>query len=309
MRKSFLLIAIVFGLCQHLFAQQLPVLDNYLINPISLSPAFAGKLNRFEANLTYRRAWTGLTGTPTVGFLSLDGNVGKNMGIGGTFMMSTAGIYKNFAFNLDYAYHLQIAKSHVLSFGVNAALYQNTLDLSEVIVGTYQDPALSGSDKLTETYLNAGFSMLYNWKELNVSFAFPLLINNRSLYANNDYNHMLGLDRNWLVYANYTIVFKTPWKIKFDLLYRDTQYSPALLDFSTMVKLYDSYWLGVFYRNNNVIGVTAGIAIVNSVVINYNFEFAGFTMDGQSGGNHEFTLGYRLPFLTKKVPELKDYSK
>lgn len=309
MRKIFLLIISLFTLCSPLFSQQLPVLDNYLINPFSISPAFSGKSYRFQTYLTYRNSWTGLSGAPTVGYLSLDGNIGKNMGLGGTFMLSKAGIYRNFSMNIDYAYHLKLAEDHILSFGVNGALYQNSVDFSEVIVSDPQDPILLNKSILTETYLNFGFSMLYNWKELNVCLAFPLLLNNRSFYKDTDYNNLLGMDRNWLFYTNYTIIFSTPWKLKFDLLYRDTQFSPWTLDFGTMLKFQDSYWIGFLYRTTNVVGVTAGLAIVNSVVINYTYEFAGFTMNGQSGGSHEFTLGYRLPFATKKVPVLKDYNR
>jgi type IX secretion system PorP/SprF family membrane protein len=309
MRKTFILIAFVFGICAELFSQQFPTLDNYLVNPVALSPAFVGKSYQFETYLTYRSAWTGLTGAPTAGLLSLDGNVGKNMGLGGTFMLSKAGIYKNFSFNLDYAYHLQVAKSHVLSFGINVAVYQNSIDLANVVVADPNDPVLGNGSKSNETYMNVGFSMLYNWKDLNVCFAFPLLLNNRTLYSENDYGHLLGMDRNWLIYANYSVGLSKLWKLKFDLLYRDTQFSPLTIDFSTMVKYKDNFWLGLFYRNTNIIGITAGVAIVHSVVINYNYEFAGFTMNGQSGGSHEFTLGYRLPFTLKKAPELKDYNK
>ncbi len=309
MKKSLLFIAFVFITCSELYAQQLPVLDNYLINPVSLSPSFAGLISPFQVYLTYRSSWTGLSGAPKVGYLSADGNVGKNMGVGGSLMVNQAGIFKNFALNLNYAYHLKLAESHTLSFGVNAAVYQNSLDISEAIVSNPQDPVLAGRDKLTETYVNAGFSMLYSWKELYFCFGFPLILNNRSLYSITDTNHVLGLARNWVLYGSYTIVFNTPWKLKFDLLYRGTQFSPWTLDFSAMVKYQDSYWLGAFYRKNNIIGITAGFSIVKSLIINYNYEYSGFSMNGQSFGNHEFTLGYRLPVPEKKAPELKDYNK
>lgn len=309
MRKT-ILTAIFILLCSPLLmAQQLPLLDNYLFNPYSLAPSFAGKTYKFESYLTYRRSWTGLSGSPTVGFLSLDGNVGKNMGVGGKVQFSTAGIYDNFMVNLAYSYHLPLAKFHTLSFGLDAAIYQNSVDLSEVVVGNPQDPILAGRDKITETYVNMGFSMIYSWKELNVGFAFPMLINNRSLYIDTEYNHLLGVDRNWLIYANYTLTFSTPWKLKFDLLYRDTQFSPWTIDFSTMVKYMDNYWLGLFYRKNNIFGVTAGLAIAGSFVINYNYEFSGYAMGGQGGGSHEISIGYRLPFSTKVEPELKDYNR
>jgi len=309
MRKTFIAIAFVFSFLPELFPQQFPITDNYLVNPFSLSPAFAGQCYKFETYLAYRSAWTGITGAPTVGYLSLDGNIGKNMGLGGTIILNKAGIYRNFAFNIDYAYHLQIAKEHTLSFGINGAIYQNSVDYSGAIVSDPSDPLLTGRNKLSEVYVNAGFSMLYTWKDLNICFAFPLLVNNRSYYSISDTNHLLGMGRNWLFYANYSLPLGSEWKLKFDLLYRATQFAPWTVDFSTLVKFKDSYWLGLFYRKNNIIGVTAGLAIVNSIVINYNYEFSGFAMNGQSGGSHEITLGYRLPFTTKKIPALKDYNR
>ncbi len=298
----------IFAFSSGLFSQQFPVLDNYLINPVSLSPAFIGKSNKFQTYLTYRTAWTGINGHPQVGYLSADGNLAKNMGVGGSLMLSKSGIYKNFTINLNYAYHLRLQKDHVLSFGINLALYQNSLDISDAVLADPLDPVLTAWDKTSETYVNMGFSMLYNWKNLNFCFAFPLLFNNRSLYTT-DTNNLLGLDRNWLVYTNYTFDFEKNWGMKLDLLYRATQFSPWTLDFSVTVQYNDSYWLGVFYRKNNIFGITAGLAIINSIVINYNYEFSGFVMNGQSGGSHEVTLGYRLPFPVKTAPKLKDYNR
>jgi len=292
------------------YSQQLPILDNYLINPVSISPAFTGKYNRFQSFITHRSEWTGLTGAPTIGYISLDGSIGKKMGIGGNLTLNKAGIFKNFSLNINYAYHLQLAKNHFLSFGLNAALYQNSIDLSEVIVGNQLDPLLASQDGISETYLNVGASLLYTWKDLNVCIVFPLLFNNKSFYSNSLYDHVLTMDRNWMVYATYTLLLQTDWKLKFDILYRDTQFSPWSLDFSTLVKYQDNYWLGVFYRKSNVLGLTAGLAIINSIVINYNYEFAGFTMMGESGGSHEVTLGYRLPFKSNKSTiQLKEYNK
>jgi len=311
MKKAFLLLFLFLLISVGGHSQQFPILDNYLINPVSISPSFTGKYNRFQSFLTHRSEWTGLTGAPMVGFISVDGSIGKTMGVGGILTMNKAGIFKNFTLNLNYAYHLQIARNHFLSFGLTALLYQNSIDLSGVIVNSQQDPLLSSQDGMSETYINVGTSLLYTWKELNVCIAFPLLFNNKSFYTNNtNYDHVLTMDRNWIFYANYTVLIQTDWKMKFDFLYRDTQFSPWSFDLSTIVKFQDNYWLGIFYRKSNVIGLTAGLAVINSIVINYNYEFAGFTMMGESGGSHEITLGYRLPFKSvKSTVQLKEYSK
>lgn len=291
-------------------AQQFPVMDNYLVDPLSISPAFAGKNYPFEAFVTHRSSWTALEGSPVTGMITLDGQINPKMGIGGSVTLNKAGIFRNFAGNLSYAYHLQVAKAHFISFGISAALYQNSIDFSSIVVKDPNDPMFGSNDYLTETYFNAGLSLLYNWKDLNFCISLPILFNNKSLYHASAYEQVLTLDRNWLIYANYSLRLARDWKLRFDALYRDTQFNPLSFDISAMVRFQDSYWLGAFYRKNSIIGVTAGLSIARSLVINYNFEFSGTSMEGQGGGTHEVTLGYTL-FRNKEsksgMPQIIDY--
>jgi len=307
MKKTLLILLTVIGLCPGVFSQPFPILDNYLINPVSISPAFTGKSNIFQAFLTYRNEWVNIPGGPVIGALNIDGALNKNMGLGGNIQINKSGPLTNFIINLNYAYHLQIAKAHFLSFAINVSAYQNSINLNNVIVGSSLDPMLLGGGNKSETYMNLGTSLLYSWKDLNVCIGFPVLFNNKSFYNQNLYEHVLTMDRNWIFYAGYTVDLKSDWKLKFDLLYRNTQYTPWTMEFSTMVKFHDSYWLGAFYRKSNVIGITAGLAIVNALVINYNYEFSGSAMLGHSAGTHEISLGYMLKRKTVSL-QIKDYN-
>jgi len=307
MKKPALIILILFSFYPGGSSQQLPLLDNYLINPASLSPAFTGKYNLFEAYITYRNEWINIPGSPLTGALNLDAMVNKNIGLGGNIQLTKAGILTNFTANFNFAYHIQVARQHFLSFAINVVLYQNSINLTELIVSNPQDPMLNGRDNITETFPNVGTSILYSWRDLNVCIAFPLLFNNRSFYSNSTYDHVMALDRNWLFYANYSVGVNPAWKLKFDLLIRNSQYTPWNYELSTMVTYNDAYWFGLFYRRNNIIGITAGLSILNAMVINYNYEFSGSSMTGRSGGTHEISLGYTLK-KKKKVVSLKDYN-
>ncbi len=306
MKKAFHIVLLMMGFFSGGFSQPFPILDNYLFNPVSISPAFTGKTNLFQAFLTYRNEWVNIPGGPIVGALNVDGALNKNMGIGGNIQINKAGPLTNFMGNLNYAYHLQLAKEHFLSFAVNVSVYQNSIDLDHSIVGSSDDPLLQ-SGKRSETYMNVGTSLLYTWKDLNVCIGFPVLFNNKSFYNQDLYHHVLTMDRNWLFYTNYTLDLKSDWKLKFDLLYRNTQYTPWTIEFSTMVKYHDSYWLGVLYRKSNIIGITAGLAIVNALVINYNYEFSGSALLGNSAGTHEISVGYMLKRKTVSL-KIKDYN-
>jgi type IX secretion system PorP/SprF family membrane protein len=312
MRKTIFSLFILLVFCREISAQQLPILDNYLVNPVSISPAFSGKYYKFQAMVTHRIEGTGISGAPVIGNINIDAGIGKNMGVGGSILLNKAGIFKNFSANLNYAYHLQLAKLHFLSFGISAALYQNSMDVSDVIVNDPNDPMLINHSKISESYFNVGASLLYNFKDFNFSIYFPLLFNNKSFYVNSPYQYVLTMNRNFLIYSNYTLGLSDDWKMKFDVLFRYTQQLPWTIEVSTMVKFRNSYWIGLMYRKPSIIGVTAGLAIINSIVINYNYEFLGSTMMGKSGGSHEVTLGFRLggkESNPRKALQIKDYGR
>ena len=70
----------------------------------------------------------------------------------------------------------------------------------------------------------------------------------------------------------------------------------------------DQYWLGILYRKPNIIGMNAGLAIINTVVVNYTFEFSLFAMNGTGSGTHEISVGYRLFREEHKgILKIKDY--
>ena len=56
-----------------LSAQQTALGNQYLINDFSLSPAFAGANDNVEALMSYRKDWTGITGSPESRLINING--------------------------------------------------------------------------------------------------------------------------------------------------------------------------------------------------------------------------------------------
>ncbi len=313
-RQLIIVLAITFVCRLPALAQQYPLTDQYLFNPVAVSPAFTGKNMLVRSVITHRSEWVSIPGSPVNGWISVDGTIARNMGLGLQVNMSKAGIYKLFSFSLAYAYHIKLAEDHLLSFAVNPTLYQNSISFNGVVVADPDDPMITGRDGMSEMYLNTGFSMLYNWKDLNFSIAFPVLFNNRSLFNNDDYQNLLTMDRNWLIFADYTLRLPSDFAMQFDALFRQTQHSPWTLDVAASVKYRDSYRLGFLFRKGGVFGITAGIAIIDALLFNYTYEFGANAMTGKNGGNHEVSLGYFLrskdkPKGGQKSLPIMDYNK
>jgi len=291
-------------------AQQYPVLDEYRINPGILAPSFTGISSLFQVYLTQRNEWTGIPGAPVTGAVNIEGIPYQNMGLGTNILLNKSGIFRYFSVNLNYAYHLQIAKNHFLHFGISPGLYQNSIDLSNAVISDPNDPMINGSGKNTETYINCGASLMYSFKTLNICFAFPYLFNNRSLYQDSQYSNYLTMGTNFQFYLNYLLELSDDWGLQFDVLYRNMQNTPWLIDGGFMVKFKGSVWLGLLYRRGNTLAVNAGFSVAKSFVLGYNYEFSGSAMIGKSGGTHEVTLGYTLqgkqPKKTNPL-KIKDY--
>ncbi len=291
-------------------AQQYPVLDEYRINPGILAPSFTGISSLFQVYLTQRNEWTGIPGAPVTGAVNIEGTPYKNMGVGTNIMLNKAGIVRYFSINLNYAYHLQLAADHYLHFGISPGLYQNSIDLSNLITVDANDPMVNASGKATETYVNCGASLMYSFKTLNICVGFPYLFNNKSLYQETQYSNYLTMGTNFQAYVNYLLMFGKDWGMQFDVLYRNMQGAPWLIDAGLMIKYRESFWLGLLYRRGNTIVANAGFSIANSFILGYNYEFSGSAMMGKSGGTHEITLGYTLQGKKQKKAnplKLKDY--
>src|SRR5210317_1639540 len=82
MKKIFLAIAVLIG--SQAVAQQNPTMDNYLFNPVSISPAYAGQQNG-QIQSIYDAQWIGLKGAPRTGAMYYDymspSRFGLNVGV------------------------------------------------------------------------------------------------------------------------------------------------------------------------------------------------------------------------------------
>jgi len=290
-------------------AQQLPIMDQYLVSPSSISPAFVGKSSPLEVFLTSRIEWTNITGHPFIGSMNVAAALPKNMGLGGNIMYNVAGPLENITINLNYAYHLKLATDHMLSFGINGAYYQNILDLSDAVLADPNDPVLAGRATISESYFNVGLGLLYSWRTLDFCVTFPLLFNNKTFYNNDKvYSHVLTLDQNFLVYMGYLLKPKGDWGAHFSFLYRQTQYTPWSFDIAVRAIYKEMITFGLLYRKNNIIGITGGLSVVKGLIFNYTYEYSPSAMMGKSSGTHEITVGYKMGIKRVK-PSMKDYIK
>ena len=55
------------------YGQQLPLSNQYLVNPFSISPSFAGHNQNYEAFIDYRQNWASIDGAANTKIINVNG--------------------------------------------------------------------------------------------------------------------------------------------------------------------------------------------------------------------------------------------
>src|SRR3989304_5496980 len=82
-----------------LFGQLLPVTNQYVLNQLSINPAFAGNRGALNIAAFYRRQWVGIPGAPETATLALDAPLlGSKLGLGLIISNDKIGVTKETRF-------------------------------------------------------------------------------------------------------------------------------------------------------------------------------------------------------------------
>jgi type IX secretion system PorP/SprF family membrane protein len=165
------------------FAQQMPLLSEYMHSPALINPAMVGWEDLTAVSASYRHQWTGIDGNPitfNVNFRHFDEK--RNMAFGGGLMHDQTGPTSFTGLNLQYAYHLKFGsekkgedKRHRLSLGLSLSANQYRLNGSELKYNDVDDPLIVGNNQNT-ILPDAGFGIFYYNDVYYVGFSVPQMI-------------------------------------------------------------------------------------------------------------------------------------
>ncbi len=275
-------------------AQQFPLTTQYLFNPYALTPERAGYYGHPAIYMNYRKDWTGINGSPKTFRINGFGNIYKEvMWLGGEIYTDKTDIISRFKANLSYSYILQVEDEQFLYFGVWTTFYQNTVRIDKLVGVDPNDPILKNQTKLNGTAANAGFGITYNWRDLNIGFAFPTLFDTKEKYVS---TLNFKVQRESLFYVSDMFILNEKWQLQTYAVFRKTKNEPLTFELSVMPVYLNRFWGGLLYRNGGALAINVGGHIYKGFVFNYSYEIGMGGINSQSGGSHEITLGYRFNF-------------
>lgn len=286
--------------------------SQFYANPLFLNPALAGFTECGRVNLNYRNQWPSLANAYITYSASYDQNIeGINSGIGFLAMSDRQGdgaLVRN-SISAFYSYHLQVSEPIVISFGVEASYYMESLDWNKLVFADQIDPTTGNisptsgenpptSDQVSVVDFSAGAVMAY-YDQWFVGVAVDHLNQpNISFYDNSDSKLPMKITLHGGVNVNMSEgglgnYNSDDWVLSPQLLYMQQE------SFRQMnVGLYVSknpLVLGVWYRydftNPDAVVALVGVNF-NNIRVGYSYDFTVSNLGGSSGGAHEISFAW-----------------
>jgi type IX secretion system PorP/SprF family membrane protein len=282
------------------YAQQTPVIGNYLNERYLLNPAAAGISEQSQISLFAKNYFMGFTeknpGTQMLSFTTRN----ADYGIGLSLINDYFGNTRNTSFSLAYAYHLKLNDDYAISIALAPKISQFSVNQSEYVFFDDNDDAISGINE-SKLYFDADFGVAAYSDELVAGLGVKNLLQpNVSLGGNTSTENRIL--RQIFLNADYRFAVSHDFMIQ-PAIY--TMYSEADLffDVGSRFIIKEMFWAGLAYKSAPALGIMFGVNY-SSLQFGYAYDYNLALVSGYSKGTHEIVLTYAFGGSESSKPKL-----
>jgi type IX secretion system PorP/SprF family membrane protein len=286
-----ILIIVIAG--AELWGQQIPPLSQYVYNPYSINPAATGITNDLPIAFTYRKLWAGISGSPSIQYLSGNAGVYTAMAAGVKFINYQAGPLRKTGAELTYSYHFQLNPDLKLSLGLSGLLYQFNLKKSELNVEDPDDPIFAGTEKMLVPDVSFGAYLFAD--DYFVGLAVPQLFN-RNIDLKTDNVLQEKQVRHYYLTGGYNFTINEEIKIDPSLMIKFIEAGLYQVDVNVHARFHDIFLAGVSFRSSDAVVLQAGFNY-KEMLFGYSYDITISGLNASTFGSHEILLIYTLPGL------------
>lgn len=283
------------------FAQQDAQFSMNMFNRLAVNPAYAGMNKTLCVTTIGRQQWVGFPGAPTTGLVSIDYGRILGGGVGLTVDQDVAGFQKNIEAKLAYSYHKTL-NIGVLGFGINAGMFQSTLNGKFVAPQSQNDPSVPWGGTTVTTY-DIGLGLYYQTRRLYAGLSSSHLPEQQISASGTttgsagvtDWDYKYQSARHYYVMAGYTFIPSPVWEITPSVFVKSVV-AASQVDVNLMAKWKKLLWVGTGYRLNDAVIFMAGIEHKFNrqltAKIGYSYDLPASGLREYNGGSHEIMLNF-----------------
>ncbi len=298
MKRLYLVALVVISITMDLHAQQDPHYTQYMYNMNVINPAYAGSKENLAIGLLYRKQWVEIEDAPTTATLSGHTPVGKNVGLGLSFISDKIGPVEENNIYADFSYTLNLGGEHKLAFGLKTGITLHNVALYSDIYSTLpqaNDPAFA--EDTNNSYLNLGAGFFYYTNKYYLALSVPNMIKSKHLNFN---GREFGSETShYFLTGGY--VFDVTENIKFKpfFMLKSAFNAPSSLDVSTNFLFNQKFEAGLTYRLEDSFGAMVNYAITPNVKLGYAYDHIVSDLNVTTPSSHEIILLFDLNFPKK----------
>lgn len=293
MKKRYNILALLLFLSAGAFAQQDPIVSQYMFNGMFINPAYTGSHKYYNATLLYRKQWVDFKGAPNTQILSLDGPVkGNNSAVGILAANDKIGVTGQTEIYGYYAYHLQIGAKTRLSMGLRGGINYYRADLTELQVWDQEDDVFN-SDIRGKVLPNFGTGLYLYTPTFYAGLAVPHLLNyDEKTRFSVDLNEAPKTIRHYYLHTGYVINKDADVIFKPNFLIRYVKNAPVQVDLNLNVLFVERIWIGASYRTGDALVGILELQASKRFRIGYAYDYPINDIRRYNNGSHEFMLAY-----------------
>jgi len=299
--KTYLVIIFLLGILGNVSAQQDPMFTQYMHNPVTINPAYAGSRGTLNFTAMNRQQWVGIDGAPRTMTFSVNSPFnGYKVGIGFSLIYEEIGPSKQTGIYADYSYHLKLNQKIKLAFGLKGGV--NVYDINKSNLRGTQGDDFEMSRAFQKLYLpNVGVGSYLYSDRFYVGLSIPKLLQNSLSDNANTLNALNKEERHYFLTGGLVVDLSENVRFKSSSTIRIVNGSPVSVELSGAFLLHDKLWLGGMYRLGDSVGALVKFDITSQLSLGYAFDMTQSRLRVDSQGTHEVYVSYDFAFRNNKI--------
>lgn len=290
----------VFGLMRF-SAQQNILLNQSAYNPYVLNSAAIGLYDDITANCHYKKNWFGLSESPELVQLTVDGPFSKGKYAAGLNLINEkAGIFSKTYLSGSFRFRAKLSQQHQLLFGLSAGFQRQLSDFSKIKADAPEE-FQQWPQQQAVTIPDAAFGLAYSYKKWLAGVSVTQLLQQNYIYSEPVYNKQLQYKTvsHFIFFIQNTFTLqKDRWYYSPNLIVRSPQGLPAQIDILNTIHFKNLLLFGVGYRHRYALYGNLGFNITEKLRVIYSYEYA-LGIQKITKGGHE--IGIRFGLVNKTV--------
>ena len=290
--NRFTLSILVVLLPLQLMGQMFPLSDHYVVNALAINPAFAGCQDALSATISYRDQWVGYKDSPKSYILSVHTPVyNDRVGLGLLIEKNSIGIFKETSFLGNYAYRMELRDGKLaLGLGFGVTIYN--IAWNELVAADANDVQLMNNSK-SAVLPTFSLGTYYYTKKYFIGFSIPLFLSHQ--IDKNTGKYKIGSNfsgSNYFLTGGYEMGISSQVKFLPSLIIKYHPNNAIQIDYNAQINLKDRIWMGVGYRNRNMLVGMLQYQLNYQIRMAYSYDYNFGNIGKYMNGSHELVLNY-----------------